>query len=448
MAYISRTIEPAITAFIAAREPHKNVLLVEGARQVGKTSLVEHALAASGKGIFAANLERDTRLRSLIDGCGDFREFEQVVADRLRFSPGPDRALFLDESQESLRLGGFVRFMKEEWRDATVILSGSTLGRLFRDDVRYPVGRVQQLRVAPFAFSEFLVANGQEQLAAFVRSDDAAVTPARHARLIELFDRFLETGGLPAAVIAQAAGQDHREILGQIAADYERDFIRIFGERDSAIVAACFRSVTHFVGSPSKNTSVIPNPGTTVNARINEVFARLQSWHMVLRSDQRGPAPESAHAYLPKRYLFDTGLLRWHRELGVPAINVIGTATPAARGPLGGILENQVAIELTRLGLPLCGWKKTPSGGEIDFLMPRGGRIVPVECKAGRSIDRRSLRGIADYLDAYDQPAGVIVSFAPLTTFEVESKPGRGSRRVTLLPATLLERLYRVAEPT
>jgi len=58
------------------------------------------------------------------------------------------------------------------------------------------------------------------------------------------------------------------------------------------------------------------------------------------------------------------------------------------------------------------------------------------------------LRGIADYLDAYDQPAGVIVSVAPLTTFEIESKTGRGSRRVTLLPATLLERLHRVVEPT
>lgn len=220
--------------------------------------------------------------------------------------------------------------MNEEWRDATVIPSGSTLGRLFRDDVRYPVGRVQQLRVAPFAFSEFfLFAVGQVELAAFVRNDEAALTPARHARLIELLDRFLETGGLPAAVMAHAKGQDHREILGQIAADYERDFVRIFGERDSAIVAACFRSVAHFVGSPSKNTSVIPNPGTTVNARINEVFARLQSWQMVLRSDQRGPAPESAHAYLPKRYLFDTGLLRWHRELGVPPVNIIGAGTPA-----------------------------------------------------------------------------------------------------------------------
>lgn len=447
MAYITRTVEPVVAAFIATRQRHKNVLLVEGARQVGKTSLVEHALAASGKRVCAANLERDTRLRSLIDGCRDFHEFEQVIADRLRFTPGPDRALFLDESQESLRLGGFVRFMKEEWREATVILSGSTLGRLFRDDVRYPVGRVQQLRVAPFAFSEFLVAVGEEELAAFVRSDEATVTPARHARLIELFDRFLGTGGLPAAVMAHAAAHDHREILGQIAADYERDFIRIFGERDSAIVAACFRSVANFVGSPSKNTSVIPNPGTTVNARINEVFARLQSWHMVLRSDQRGPAPESAHAYLPKRYLFDTGLLRWHRELGMPPIDLIGTRTPATRGPLGGILENQVAIEITRLGLPLCGWKKTPSGGEIDFLLPHEDRIVPLECKAGLTIDRRSLRGMADYLDAYDQPAGVIVSFAPLAAFELESRQARGSRRVTLLPATLLERLPGVTDP-
>jgi predicted AAA+ superfamily ATPase len=446
MRYVPRTVEPIISAFITRREPHKNVLLVEGARQVGKTSVVQHVVAQSGKQVAAANLERDTRLRALIDGCQEFREVEQVFADRLRFTPAADRVLFIDESQESLQLGRFVRFMKEEWRNATVILSGSTLGRLFRDDMRYPVGRIERVCVSPFSFSEFLTAIGEDRLATFVSGSELPVTPARHLRLLELFDRFLLSGGLPAAVMADAAGHDHREILAQIAADYERDFIRIFGEQDSAIVAACFRSVSNFVGSPSKNTSVIPNPGTTVNARINEVFSRLQAWHMVLRSDQRGPAPEAAHAYLPKRYLFDTGLLRWHRELGVPSINVLRTRATAARSPLGGILENQVAIEVNRLGLPLSGWKKTPSGGEIDFLVSLSGQLVPLECKASLTIDRRSLRGIADYLTGYGQTTGLIVSFAPYAVVDLDAAAGRPPRRVILLPATLLERLPRILQ--
>lgn len=446
MEYISRTVEPAVVRFIQTREQHKNVLLVEGARQVGKTSLVEHAIAGSGKQACVANLERNTRLRSLIDSCQDFKEFEEVLADRLRFVPGPESLLFLDESQESQQLGKFVRFMKEEWRNTTVILSGSTLSRLFRDDTRFPVGRVQQLRVAPFSFSEFLVAVGEEKLAAFVRGDELPVSSARHGRLLELFDRFLGTGGLPAAVMCHAAGDDHREVLAQISADYERDFIRLFGERDAAIVSACFRSVANFVGSPSKNTTVIPSPGTTVNARINEVFSRLQAWHLILRSDQRGPSPDASHAYLPKRYLFDTGLLRQYRELGMPSISVLVTQSSAARGPLGGVLENQVAVELFRLGLPLSGWKKTPSGGEIDFLMPQGKAAVPIECKAGLSLDRRSMRGIVDYLASYAQPIGVIISFAAYDLLDIEMPGRRRPCRVVLLPAPLIERLPQVVE--
>jgi predicted AAA+ superfamily ATPase len=441
MQYVERTLESEVERFIAGREPHKNVLLVEGARQVGKTSLVDHVIAACGKKPSSVNLERDARLRSLIDGCRDFAEFEQVLADRLRFRPSPETLLFIDESQESRQLGRFVRFMKEEWLDATVILSGSTLSRLFRDDVRYPVGRVQRLVVSPFCFSEYLVAVGEDRLAAFVRGDELPVTLARHERLIELYDGFLLTGGLPAAVLAHAAGRDHHEVLAQIAADYERDFIRIFGERDADIVAACFRSVANFVGSPSKNTSVVPSPGTTMNARINEVFARLQAWHLVLKSDQKGPSPDSSHAYLPKRYLFDTGLLRHFRELGMPPINVLKTRSSAARGPLGGGLENQVAIDLARGNAPLCGWKKTPSGGEIDFLLTRARKTVPVECKASLSLDRRSLRGIADYLSEYDQALGVIVSFAPYEIADIEVSGSHRKRRVIMLPAPLLERL-------
>lgn len=445
MSYVERTIEPSIVDFLRRRERHKNVLLVEGARQVGKTSLVEHAIAASGKPACGANLERDVRLRSLLDACGSFAEFEQVLADRLKFTPGPGSVLFIDESQESRNLGRFVRFMKEEWTDATVVLSGSTLSRLFRDDVRYPVGRVQQVVVAPFSFSEYLVAVGEQPLATFVRGDELPVTPARHGRLLELFDEFLATGGLPAVVLARAAGEDHRELLAQIAADYERDFIRIFGERDADIVAACLRSVANFVGSPSKNTSVVPSPGTTVNARIGEVFARLQAWRLVLRSDQRGPSPESSQAYLPKRYLFDTGLLRHFRELGMPSIRVLETRSPAARGPLGGGLENQVAIEIARSGAGLCGWKKTPSGGEIDFLVTRGRKTVPVECKASLSLDGRSFRGIADYLREYDQSLGVIVSFGPYGVREIEVPGSRQTRRIVMLPAPLLERLGRIS---
>lgn len=441
MEYISRSVDKSIRTFIVDARPNKNVMLVEGARQVGKSFMVAHALQASAKKFFSLNLEKETRLRSLIDECQEFCDFEQLLRDRIGFDGNADQALFFDEAQESRKLGEFVRFMKEDWPRATVILSGSSLSRLFRKETRYPVGRVQNLLLCPFSFSEFLVASGHEHLARSVLAGDSDIAPSRHEHLLSLYDQFLLTGGLPAVVLASLAKQNYAEVLAQILVDYEQDFIRIFGETDADLVKACFRSVASFAGGPSKNTTVMPSPTSRVNARINEVFARLEAWHLILRSNQKGPGVEASHAFLPKRYLFDTGVLRHLRESAFPAIRILKTLAPVARQPLGGVIENQTAIELVRQGLELNGWKKTPSGGEIDFVVKHGDITVPVECKASLTFDRKNIRGICDYLQMYQRRTGIVVSLAPPAVFSLPE-----GLRVTNLPIYQLERLPAIIE--
>jgi predicted AAA+ superfamily ATPase len=413
VSYIPRAADSLVLAFLGDGSPHKNVLMVEGARQVGKSSLVAQALGKCSCKATRLNLERDSRVCSEIDECRDFQEFDELLRDRLGFRSDAGEVLFVDEAQESRRLGGFVRFMKEEWPRASVILSGSTLGRIFREGMRYPVGRVARIVLGPFSFSEFLEAIGEGDLAGVVRSDSLEISPQRHRRLLELYNSYLRIGGLPAVVLAWAGRRDWSGILSQILADYERDFVRIFGEADVALVKGCLRSVANFVGGVSKNTSVWPNPTTRMNARIAEVFSRLEDWHLILRSDQKGPGPEATHAYLPKRYLFDTGMLRHLREAAVPDIDILETVDSNARKALGGVLENQVAIDLARQGLGLNGWKKTPSGGEIDFIVKLGDRAIPIECKAALKSDRRQWQGVVEYLGQYGQSHGVVAGLAP-----------------------------------
>ncbi len=436
--YIQRSADARLASFIEDDSPHKSVLLVEGARQVGKTRSVLHALDRAGRASVRLNLERDALARSQIDACRQFSDFAEFMADRYGFDGRTDTVLFIDEAQESQRLGGFVRFMKEEWDRATVILSGSTLHRIFRGDTRYPVGRVRRLVLFPFSFSEFALAMGQTGLAEVVRdAEPAGISAGRHERLLELYDVFLETGGLPEVVLARARGGDWREGRARIVADYEQDFLRLFGEGRLSVVQACLRSVANFVGGPSKNTTVVANPSTSVNEQINEVFARLETWHLVLKSTQRGPAPEGAHNYRPKRYLFDTGVLRHLRETALPAIGALAQATPAVRGLLGGVIENQTAIDLARQGIELCGWKRSSSGNEIDFVMAaEAGQAVPVECKASLGVNRRHLRGLLGYFELYAQRQGALVSLAPYA--ELSGGPGR---RIANVPVYLLERL-------
>ncbi len=436
--YIPRSLDLRIHEFIADRTPNKNVLLVEGARQVGKSSLVRQALDKCERKHFSFNLEKETLMRSFIDDCEEFKDFNQVLRDRIGFDGDSGQILFIDEAQESRKLGRFVRFMKEEWRNSTVILTGSTLSRLFRDDVRYPVGRVQKITLWPFSFSEFLRALGKEDVSENICKGKIDISSGHHQYLLELYDLFLITGGLPEIVMAHVNGKDFESMLDQLIADYENDFVRIFGEKDIAIVKACFKSVANFVGSPSKNTSVIPSPSTPQNARINDIFARLESWHLLIKAEQKGPSAEANHSYLPKRYMFDTGILRRLRESAWPSISVIRTLSSASRIPLGGALENQCAIDISRFSENVFGWKKCLSGCEIDFIVKKRDMSVPVECKASLKFDRKHIKGMIDYMSEYNVGIGILVSLASYQQIDV---PGTG--KIINIPAYMLETLDR-----
>ncbi len=431
IAYIPRQRDRDVAEFLSRREAHKNVLLVEGARQVGKTSLVVHALSRNPGQSIRINLERERRMRVMIDECVDFREFEELLQDRYGFVGDQGMTLFIDEAQESERLGGFVRFMKENWPLASVVLSGSSLRRLFREKVRYPVGRVQRLLLGPFSFAEYLTATGNLHLAQLVNEQAPEISTSRHAHLLSLYDQFLLIGGLP-AVVTQAAGDEHRanEMRAEIMADYEEGFRRVFGEETAHIASLCLRSVANHVGSVSKNTSVIESPSGHLSNRISEVFARLERWHFILHSEQMSMSPEKSHKYLPKRYLFDTGLLRMLREAAVPAINILSTVDSASRQPLGGVIENQTAIALYREFGEVQGWKKSSSGGEVDFVIRRKPYTYPVECKAALKMSGRHLKGLRQYLDITGMKLGFVVSLAPWEEFDFDD-----GKRIVNLPA-------------
>lgn len=436
MLYVQRVQEAALEALLRGTGSHHDVLLIEGVRQVGKTTLVDRLLSRLACRTLAVNLERDSLLRARIDETRDFAEFEELLRDELRFDPGEDGVLFIDEAQESLRLGAYVRFMKESWRSARVVLSGSTLSRIFREDVRYPVGRVRRLVVRPFTFSEFLVAGGEGPLAAELRAASGPVSPTRHDRLLERLDRYLLVGGLPDVVLRSVSGGDFARRQAEIVADYEQDFIRLFGEDVLSIARGCLRSVTNFVGGASKNSTVVPQITNRINDEVRRVFGRLEAWRLVLHSEQRGPSPEASHRYLPKRYLFDTGVLRHLREKAAPSIQVARTLNAAERRPLGGVVENQVAIELADRFGELAGWKRSSAGVEIDFVCRVDDRIVPVECKAVLAVKQTHTRGLIEYLHQYGEPLGVLISFAPLGVVQTS-----GQARILNVPLYLAERL-------
>ena len=423
--YINREREKDLTAFLDDCQDHKNVMMIEGARQVGKTSLADEVLKNRSERVARLNLEIEPLDLKRIDRCNDFNDFNDFIEDRFNIASGDKFILYIDEAQESRMLGSFVRSMKEQWRSASVILTGSSMTRLFRDNVRYPVGRISKIVLRPFSFLEFMNAAGKTLPAAKLE-DPESISPERHVVLMEYCNLYFTFGGMPAVLSARF--DQKRDLREDLLADIESDFIRLFGENQLDMVVKCMRAVANLTGSPFKNTSITGNSLSTVqNERVNSILKRLEDWHLIIRSEQNGPAPEKG--YYPKRYFFDMGLLKIIRESSFPDLDIIRTIDEGSRTALGGVIENYTAVELSACGFSYSGWKKSSSGTEIDFIIKSNGRAYPVECKAAMKISSKNLAGLKNYFRYNDADIGFIVSAAPFQEFHID-----GGKKIYNIP--------------
>ena len=414
MKYIRRFREKELIEYLDDKTEYKNVLIMEGARQVGKSRLITEVLKRRSEKVLKLNLETSTIYLKKIDDCIEFKEFSEFIEDEFGVLSNDRFILFIDEAQESYMLGRFVRSMKEEWKQAAVILTGSSMSRLFRKDVRYPVGRITRIILRPFSFKEFLNASDKSAMAMAVDVPEE-ISTTRHNSLLQLCDQFFSIGGMPG--VLSAYFDEKKDIRDELLANIEADFYRLFGETQLDTVKKCLQAVSNVTGSVFKNTSV---DGTSLsnneNENINSILKRLEDWHLVIKSEQKGPAPEKK--YFPKRYFFDMGLLRLLRESGVPDLRVLNTLEQGLRTSLGGVIENYTALELLSAGFKISGWKKSSSGTEIDFIIKSDGKAFPVECKAALKVSSKNYTGLKNYLEHTDSKTGFLVSAAPFEVYK------------------------------
>ncbi len=426
-----------LNEIISTNKNESNVILVEGPRQVGKTTVIRQWLEKSKSDYVEINLEKNRRHALAINQCEDFEQFTEWLKDTFRFNPNGKQVLFIDEAQESKQLGSFVRFMKEDWKNTLSILTGSMMSRLFREGVRYPVGRVHTLAIQPFSFSEFLLAKQHDELAKLVQEKKIShISPNRHHLLIEELNYYLQIGGLPKVALAHAHHHDPDKILAEILANYRQDFIRVFGEEQGYLFDRCLQAVADHVGSPSKLTQAIlaNEPGYR---KLEAVYARIEAWRMIYLSNQRSAQPEGSTTLHPKRYLFDMGILAKLRSTAIPPLDLLKTQEATHRTVLGGILENFVAFHLLSWQTQVQGWKRDSAGIEIDFIIKTTQGVFPIECKASFKSKETHLKALKAYMQEYKIKLGFLVNLAK---FEIKKYP---FGEIIVIPAYAIEALPR-----
>lgn len=381
-------------------------LLIRGARQTGKTTSVRK-FGESFDSFVELNLDADPTLAELFAGAYDIPAILsriEVIAGR-RIVPGRT-LLFLDEIQACPRAISSLRYFYEQVPDLHVVATGSLLEFVFGDLHDFGVGRIRNLFFHPLSFAEFLGAMGEGLL--WERALEA--TPSRpldgpfHARLLERLRAFLVVGGLPAAVGAYVktgsfveAQREQDDILVALKADFGKYRKRVPAERIQAVFSAVVRQTGEkFVYSD-------PSAGLGT-AQAKDAAELLEQARLVLRvrASHAGGVPlgGDVNPKSSKLLLLDTGL--YLRESGLDLSEWMADP-PEAFVNRGKLAELFVGLEIKKAvgataDAELFYWHREARGSnaEVDYLVQKGGRIVPVEVKSGRKGAMRSLGMLMD----------------------------------------------------
>jgi predicted AAA+ superfamily ATPase len=319
----------------------RNVVILEGARQVGKTALISKVLSGV-PGSISVNLEIESILNSRINNTDTFEEFIEILRNEKQYQPGITPAVFIDEAQENEKLGAYVRQMKEKEGNTTRwILSGSSMTRLFREEHRIPVGRISRYKLNPFSFVDFLEAGKKDVLVEAIKlfPKNLSISAYAHGELLKLCDKYLSVGGLPEAVLAFYSGASYQEIIQQVFLAQEDDFVQKTFLQKRHLFQSALRGIANHIGTSSHYSHISDK---TYEAK--EIVRQLERWHLVNTIEQKGVSTTTA--FHPKRYLYDIGICQLLRGHPFPSLSLISTIDKALRTPLGGLFENIVLLSL------------------------------------------------------------------------------------------------------
>ena len=375
-------------------------LVLRGARQVGKTTLVRQFAAASGMGLCEVNLERNLyldRVFKSLDVARITRELEAVGGVRLAGS-----ILFLDEVQAAPHALQALRYLYEDRPELPVLAAGSLLEFTLADHpFSMPVGRIEYLHLGPMSYSEFLNATdpvAAEQLAAL--DLEAPLAEAAHRRQLRRCREYLLVGGLPEAVLAhgETAGSplEVAAVHRSIAETYQDDFTKYAGGSQLVRLQRLFRSIPGSVGRKvAYHTLDADSRSGDVRVAV-ELLVKARICHRVIHSHCSGlPLGADIDHRTYKLLFMDVGLMNHVCGVDGPTVDAMDDTRLVNEG---SIAEQYVGQELAAIGRgerrpDLHYWLRQARKGnaEVDYVISRGDWIIPVEVKAGRSGSMKSL---------------------------------------------------------
>lgn len=376
-------------------------LVLNGARQVGKTWLLMEFGARHFESVAYVNLDNNLGLASQFDVGYDLPRILLMIQAESgqRVIPGKTLVV-LDEVQECPKALTSLKYFCENAPELAVVAAGSLLGITFHEGTGYPVGKVDMLDLHPLSFREFLDATGNPMLREVVDSGDKQLLGSLAAKFRELLKQYYFVGGMPEAVATFVESADLsavRAVQEGVLFGYERDISKHLGAAGAERALSAWRSLPAHLGQENKKF-VFGHIGEGARARD---YRSAITWLTQAGIATRVPrvskpgVPLSAYADESAFKLFslDVGLLCALSRLDASRIVDGNALFTEFRGAL---TEQYVCQQLVSdCNLSPCYWSAENSRGEVDFLVQRGGRVYPIEAKAEENLRSKSLRAFS-----------------------------------------------------
>jgi hypothetical protein len=394
---MKRDLEMKLREWKASQQ--RKPLLVQGARQVGKTWLLKSFGRDAYQSCAYFNFEEDRNLDQLFDGKLDPLRIVRLLSLSLgkAITPGETLIVF-DEIQESNRALGSLKYFQEAASHYHVAAAGSLLGVKLSRPASFPVGKVDFLELHPFTFFEFLDAAGESGLRKLLEEIEeiGPIPEMFHARLIELLRIYYVVGGMPEPLQLFLETNDigrSRDAQNGILASYLLDFAKHAPNAEVPRITEVWRSIPAQLARENRKFKYRSIGEHARSKHYADALSWLEETGLILRAfrvaSPRHPLASYADRDSFKAYLLDVGLLGALSELS-PAILVKGDRLFTEFH--GAFVENYVAQQLVaKSGRGLHYW--TSEGkAEVDFLRVMEGEIFPLEVKARINPKSQSLR--------------------------------------------------------
>lgn len=378
-------------------------LIIRGARQVGKTWLMKEFGRLYFEQVVYISFDNNERMKQVFEMDYDLKR----IISSLKIESGkkiePEKTLLIfDEIQEVPKALTALKYFYENAPEYPIIAAGSLLGVALHEGTSFPVGKVDFLNLYPLNFEEFIMALGEEELAKLIRVQDTSMIEVFSGKYVELLKRYYYVGGMPEAVQTYLDTDDLgevREVQKELLIYYANDFSKHAPVQTVPRIQMVWNSIPMQLAKENRKFIYgVMREG----ARAKDFELAIQ-WlsdcgliHKAYRVSKPGmPLISYMEMNNFKMYMLDVGLLAARGSLDARTLLEGNRVFQEFKGAL---TEQFVAQELTASGMELYYYSTENSTGEVDFVVQKGMKIIPIEVKAEENLQAKSLR---DYCKKY-----------------------------------------------